>query len=567
MSLRLRLLSGFVLVAVPPVLLLAAAVTLLVSRSFEVGADARLDASLDAVRRRIDALRSRAASATKSVAASDLPAQEAAGIDDRLAAEEPALRRDLQVLEVVAEDGRVVSSAHWPAGFGLPDRGRALPGDDTLRLVTAAEGYGDAERLALAPQVLGSWRGTSVVVRGGFFVDRQWLEELQALVGADVALCDLAFGRSFAAPGSLLEASGCPAVDASAHAGQIDHAGTVYRWRATPLAQASTLWIVAATPRTPLDRVQSEVRRATLAIAGAALAAALLVAAALSSRIARPVAALAEGARRVAEGDLEAAVEAPSRDELGQLAGAFNRMTAGLRAARERLVQAERVAAWRELARRLAHELKNPLFPIQVSIETLQRAQAEGRDVSGLLRDSAVTILDALRSLRRIVDEFGDFARMPRPRLAPLALDEVVEQVLALYGARAGRVHVEWTRAEELPLVDGDRDQLARALGNLVANALEAMPDGGTLRVRTSEVDGAVSVEVEDTGPGLSPEQRERLFAPYYTTKPGGTGLGLAIVQGIVSDHGGRIDVRSEPGRGTAFTIRLRKAGSGDGKR
>jgi nitrogen fixation/metabolism regulation signal transduction histidine kinase len=557
-SLRLRLLASFALVAVPPVLLLAAAVTLLVSRSFEAEADARLDDGIEAVRRRIEALRARAAAASAAVARVDLPAEEAAGTLERLAAAEPARRRELQVLEIVASDGRVVSSAHWPAGFGLPDRGRAFPGDAALRLVTAAEGYGDAERLALAPEARGAWRDTSVVVRGGYFLDREWLVELQALVGAEIALCDHAFGGRFAAPGSALEAAACPAPGAAG--GRIDQPGASYLWRAAPLGPAAPLSIVAATPRTPLVRVQRELRRATLAVAAAALVAALLAAAALSSRIARPVAALLEGARRVAEGDLAASVAAARRDELGELAAAFNRMTAALRAARERLVQAERVAAWRELARRLAHELKNPLFPIQVSIETLQRAQAEGRDVSALLRDSAVTILDALRSLRKTVDEFADFARMPRPRREPLALDAVVEQVLALYAPRAGAVRVEWTRAETLPPVAGDRDLLARALGNLVANALEAMPDGGLLSVRTFEADGGVALEVEDSGPGLTPEQRARLFTPYYTTKPGGTGLGLAIVQGIVSDHGGRIDVRSEPGRGTAFTIRLRRA-------
>jgi nitrogen fixation/metabolism regulation signal transduction histidine kinase len=559
MSLRLRqrLLAAFVLVAVPPVLLLAGAVTLLVSRSFENTATTRLEASLEAVKRRLDVLGRRAAAATAAVAQAELPAQEAAGTPDRLAAEEPARRRELQALELVGADGRVVSSAHWPAGFGLPDRGRPIPGNAGLRLVATAQGYGESERLALLSETRGSWRGAPVTIRGGFFIDREWLEELSALAGNEVALCELAYDRWFAAPTSPLEPAGCPSAADARRDGQIELAGARYRWRATTLPEAPTLLIVGAMASTPLDRVNSELHRATLAIAGAALAGALLAALALSSRIARPVAALADGARRVARGELDARVAASTGDELADLARAFNAMTASLRAAQQRLVQAERVAAWRELARRLAHELKNPLFPIQVSIETLQRAQAEGRDVSGLLRESTVTILDALRSLRHTVDEFGEFARMPRPRPAPLALDEVVDQVLALYAARAGSVRVERQRGDRLPLVSGDRDLLARAIGNLVANALEAMPDGGTLRVRTLDADEAVAVEVEDTGPGLSPEALARLFTPYHTTKPGGTGLGLAIVQGIVSDHAGRIDVRSEPGVGTTFTLRL----------
>jgi len=282
----------------------------------------------------------------------------------------------------------------------------------------------------------------------------------------------------------------------------------------------------------------------------------------LSGRIARPVRELAEGARRVAAGDLDAEVPVATGDEIGLLAGSFNAMTADLRHSRERLLQAERVAAWREMARRLAHELKNPIFPIQLSIETLRRAldQDGAQDAArfqSLFRESSDTILDELRSLRAIVEEFSQFARMPPPRLAPTDLGELVERVLALYRARAATVKIETSLAPGLPTVPADRDLLARALGNLVANALEAMPDGGTLAVKTRAAEEGVALEVSDTGPGLTEEQRTRLFTPYYTTKKGGTGLGLAIVQGIVSDHGGRIQVQSTPGAGTTFTLVL----------
>jgi two-component system nitrogen regulation sensor histidine kinase NtrY len=238
-------------------------------------------------------------------------------------------------------------------------------------------------------------------------------------------------------------------------------------------------------------------------------------------------------------------------------------MTGQLRESRERLLQAERVAAWREMARRLAHELKNPIFPIQLSIETLRRvldrAQPAGDplEFGRMFLDSSETILEELRSLRRIIDEFSDFARMPRPQLAPVDVNTVVERALDLYRSRADGVVIETEAADALPPVYADADQLARALGNLIGNALDAMPEGGRLRVRTAAASGTVTVEVEDSGPGLTEDQKTRLFTPYFTTKKGGTGLGLAIVQGIVSDHGGRIQVRSEPGQGTAFTLVL----------
>jgi signal transduction histidine kinase len=220
------------------------------------------------------------------------------------------------------------------------------------------------------------------------------------------------------------------------------------------------------------------------------------------------------------------------------------------------------VAAWRELARRLAHELKNPLFPIQLSLETLRRAAQAGpgpddRSFRELFRESSDTMLEALRSLRKIVDEFSEFARLPRPRFEPTDLNELAEQALALYSARAGPVRLERQLDPRLPRVSADRDLLARALGNLLANALDAMPGGGTLTLRSRLAAGQARLEVQDTGPGLDLEQRGRLFAPYYTTKPEGTGLGLAIVQGIVADHHGRVEVESEPGRGSSFTIVL----------
>jgi signal transduction histidine kinase len=217
------------------------------------------------------------------------------------------------------------------------------------------------------------------------------------------------------------------------------------------------------------------------------------------------------------------------------------------------------------MARRLAHELKNPIFPIQLSIETLRRALDQapppGADsrppFEGLFRESSETILQELRALRRTIEDFGDFARMPRPTLAPTDVDGVVDQVLALHASRAGTVTVRREREGGLPPAAADPDLLARALGNLVGNAFDAMPDGGILTVRTAARPEGVCIEVADTGPGLTEEQRTRLFTPYYTTKRGGTGLGLAIVQGIVADHGGRIHVDSAAGRGTTFTLTL----------
>ncbi|MBI3932025.1 MAG: HAMP domain-containing protein [Acidobacteria bacterium] len=553
-GLRSRLLAAFVLVTVPPFLLLAVSVTALVTRSFEEGSRARLADGLRTARSRIDGLRRRAAEQVAAVALTDLPALAPSVADESGVAEILARRRELQALEIVGADGRVVSSHHWPAGLGLADRDGLFRGDDVLRLEHVAEGYGVAERLVLAPARETTWRGRPVTVRGGPFLDEAFVADLASLMGIHIALHDSARRRWVAPVASPLAGWRDPALAPAS--GRASLGGGSYEWAAAPLHP--DLWLVVATPRTPLEAVTGEVRRLGLWLAAVALGAALVAAGALSGRIARPVRQLAEGARRVAGGDLGQRVDAGTTDEIGDLARAFNAMTADLEASHERLRQVERVAAWREMARRLAHELKNPLFPIQLSIETLRRAEEQGRsDFGTLFRESSDTILEELRSLRTIVEEFSDFARLPRPRLRATDLNEVVEQVLALYHARAAGVRVERALAPDLPSVPADRDLLARALGNLVANALEAMPAGGALTLRTARRDGAVVLEVEDTGPGLGDEQRRSLFTPYHTTKTGGTGLGLAIVQGIVADHGGRVEVRSEPGRGATFTVIL----------
>jgi signal transduction histidine kinase len=552
-SLRDRLLVAFVLVGVPPVLLLAAAMTELVSRSFDQTAARRLDAGLRAVRARIAEMERRAAAQVTLVATQDLPVTVPTEEDLRLA-ETLGQKRELAALEIVDDAGRVVSSRHWPAGYALEDRDGLFPGAETFRVEKVASGHGAEERLALMPAHSAAWRGAPVTVRGGPFLDGPFLADLGTTLSAEVGLRDEVRHRWIVPVGSPL-ASWAAGPGPAAGRGEVVLGGAPHHWAAAGLGPG--LSVVVAFPRTDLD-LAGHVRHLALAIAGAALVAALAVALWLSGRIARPVGRVADAARRVAAGDLDGSVPVTSRDEIGDLAQAFNTMTAELLASRERAVQAERVAAWREMARRLAHELKNPLFPIQLSIETLRRnLDQPAPSFASLFRESSETILDALRSLRRIVDEFAEFARMPRPEPRPTDVNGVVEKVLALHRAGAGAVRLEAALSPDLPAIAADPDLLARALGNLVRNALEAMPQGGTLNVRTAARDGTVRVEVADDGPGITDEQRTRLFVPYFTTKKGGTGLGLAIVQGIVSDHGGRVEVQSAPGAGTTFTLIL----------
>jgi two-component system, NtrC family, nitrogen regulation sensor histidine kinase NtrY len=302
-------------------------------------------------------------------------------------------------------------------------------------------------------------------------------------------------------------------------------------------------------------------------IAGAVAAAALLVgffvSLWISSRITRPVKELSEGAREVANGRWDTRIDVGGTDEIGRLATAFNDMTRTLGSQKERLLQTERVAAWRELARRLVHELRNPLFPMQITVENLQRAkQLESKQFLEVFNESTTTLKTELANLNTIVSRFSDFSKMPTPQFTRVNVNETLRGAIRLYEPQFNAVGkptitTEYFLTEPLPEVDADPDLLHRAFQNLVLNALDAMPAGGTLTLRTFERKGNIRIEVTDTGKGLTPEECSRLFTPYYTTKQQGTGLGLAIVQSVISDHHGSITVTSDPDRGTTFRVEL----------
>jgi two-component system, NtrC family, nitrogen regulation sensor histidine kinase NtrY len=302
-------------------------------------------------------------------------------------------------------------------------------------------------------------------------------------------------------------------------------------------------------------------------LAVAAVVLGLIIALLLSwwgaARVTRPIRKLAEGARAVSAGNWDTRVDVRGGGEVGQLAAAFNQMTQQLVDQRERLLQTERVAAWREVARRLAHELKNPLFPLQTTVENLRRAKEQNpSQFDEVFGESTGILLSEIENLKTIVARFSDFAKMPQPELSTVNVNEVVRSVVKLFEAQFGAVGrppitPELHLDENLPSIQADQTLLHRAIENLVLNAMDAMPAGGVLMLRTTHRNGNVNLEVSDTGTGLTPEECDRLFTPYYTTKQHGTGLGLAIVQSVVSDHGGRILVESESGVGTSVHVEL----------
>jgi len=296
-------------------------------------------------------------------------------------------------------------------------------------------------------------------------------------------------------------------------------------------------------------------------VGGAGILVAVLASLWFAARVTRPVESLAQAARRVAAGDLAAKVDVETGDELGELAAAFNRMTEDLLQQKERTVQAERVAAWRELARRLAHELKNPLFPLQVTVENLIRAKEKAPELfEEVFVEGTTTLLAEISNLKTIIGRFSEFSRMPQPQRKPTQVNDVVRSVLRVFQAQLqekSQIAVHTELDSQLPEISADPELLHRALSNLVLNAIDAMPQGGDLTLSTDAADERIEISVSDTGSGLTEEECGRLFTPYYTSKQHGTGLGLAIVQSVVSDHGGRISVESAKEKGTTFRIEL----------
>ena len=192
-----------------------------------------------------------------------------------------------------------------------------------------------------------------------------------------------------------------------------------------------------------------------------------------------------------------------------------------------------------ERHRSVQHELKNPLFPLQLTVENLLRSREQSsREFEETFRESASTLLSEIANLKSIIHRFSEFSTMPQPQLRKVSLTEVISGVAHVYEAQFQKMNITY-RQEFLAIdaISADPELLHRAISNLILNAIDAMPKGGTLRVRTSATNTSALIEVSDAGTGLTPEECARLFTPYYTSKAHGTGLGLAIVQSIVSDH------------------------------
>lgn len=315
--------------------------------------------------------------------------------------------------------------------------------------------------------------------------------------------------------------------------------------------------LYATRSRLALAQAMRDLDVAVLALGAVTIVLALGTAALMSRGLARPIVALAQQARTVVSGEPRP-VQSGGGRELEDLADAFNRAIADLVALRKRLAVTERIAARREIAREVAHEIKNPLAPIRAAIETLRRLRArDDPRFDAYFDEASRTVLEEVARITTIVGEFTRFARLPAPNMSTVDPSEVVRAVVGLHAHSGAELRL---LDEGAPSIRADRDQLVQVLTNLVKNALEACADVRDARVDVSlrSLDEqTVEIVVSDDGPGVAPEMRERLFEAYATDKPEGTGLGLLIAQRIVVEHGGEITYEPSASGGAAFRVTL----------
>jgi two-component system, NtrC family, nitrogen regulation sensor histidine kinase NtrY len=582
MKLRRKLLAVFALTVFLCVTTVAWLISYFARRNFEQASERRSAALVERFDREFSSVGSNVARRVESIASGETavrmaismnqgPPDYGAYLED---AKTLAQAQQLDFLEFIDEQGTILSSAQWPAKFGYKT---TPPG--SVSLFFQREDLPDGAVLGLCAMRKVDAGGKPLFVIGGQRIDRQFLVGLELPPGMRALLYEnLGAG---AAPPHVIDPFGvAPEIGPLAELlekirNNPTEQSAVVRWlpdeddevvHAMPLVGRGRELLGAlllTDPLRPYLELRRQIRSTSLFIGSGGILLAILLSGWMAARITRPVEQLALAARQVAAGNWNTQVSVGSSDEFAELAQSFNQMTGELLEQQERLIQAERVAAWRELARRLAHELKNPLFPLQLTVENLMRARQQSPEqFEEIFRESASTLLTEIANLKAIVSRFSEFSKMPQPQFQSVQVNEVVQESIRLFqpqlaGASRPPIQCRLELASALELIAADPELLHRALSNLILNAIDAMPTGGTLTLRTREQGDRVYLEVGDTGPELSAEECDHLFTPYYTTKAGGTGLGLAIVQSVVSDHGGRISVRSKPGEGTTFSIEL----------
>jgi signal transduction histidine kinase len=537
-TLRARLILGFSLLAVVPLAIAIYLLTVRLEAMVRSQAEERLTATLGSIRS--DAAADGAAIAAKlAILARDpmlrrlflVRPAEGRELSDYLA--ERRVLLGLDFLEVADTTGATIAT-----------EGRSTPGDSGLAMAASAPIRYQNEAAGL--------------LRGGVIFDAAFLRQLREVGGVDLALLDSS-GRVVASTLGHAQPTGFARTDGPA---RVVMAGATYLSRSVPLNLGGEPAAIAAFASTAgADRTVFTLQAASALLGLLGLGLAIGLATLWSSQVSRPVERLAAFSERLAKGEWDEPLELRSVREIQTLADALDRMRHDLRNYRQKLLVSERQAAWGQMARKVAHEIKNPLTPIAISVADLKRSYDQKRpDFPEILDQAARTVADEVETLRRLLQEFSEFGRFPSPRLAPCNLADLFSDLEALYAREVAAGRLVVARPDRDVEFTADRGQIRQALVNLVKNGLEATEGRdaaeGSVTIAARRSAGELEIDVSDTGAGLTPEQRANLFAPGFTTKAEGSGLGLTIVERIVSDHHGSVAVDAA-GTGTTFRIRL----------
>lgn len=574
-SLRARLIIGFSLVALVP---LALAMLLLgqhIQRTVRAEAASRLAAATDVVQAQLrddaERLAARLALLARDSQLKRLYLIESAGsLELRQYLADQRFLLGLDYLVVTDPLGQVrADAATAPAPRSHIGRSAVsselLPVERDSGLAVVA--LAGAPAMAVDARSSITYLGERVgLVRGGMLLDSLFLVRLRRAGGLDLVLRD-AGGRVLVTTlpggraGVTLHGEAMPTPGTAAAPVRVEFAGHAYLARDAALGVGSdeSARLTAFASTATADDALAVMRSTALLLGLLGVVLAVMLGGLWSHQLSRPVEQLAGFSERIARGEWDEPLQLHSVRELQRLVDALERMRSELHGYRDKLRAGERQAAYGQMARKVAHEIKNPLTPIAIAVAGLKRSYDQKHPEFAATLDEAVrTVGEEVQRLKTLLQEFSDLGRFPSPRLARFAMSELLADLRALYAheVAARRLAFDWP-SDPLVLV-ADRDQLRQALLNLVQNALDATAAGsGVVRVTVAAEGEALRLAVSDDGPGFSEEQRAQLFVPGFTTKTHGSGLGLTIVERIVSDHGGSIEVDSAPGHGTTFVVRL----------
>jgi len=445
----------------------------------------------------------------------------------------------LDFIEIVDSSYRVLATGHRPGLLGERLRtDRKLPAPDTIACFETVEYDIDGAHAAVANIVP---LPDNTYLYAGHYLDRDYLTMLTEVTGADADICfptddrpmyvDMKPRQLYLQSDSLL----------------------------TVLAGGpeTGFFLIAHFPPGAARPVFTSLLKVTGAVAVASVVLAILIGVYVTSQAKREIDNLVDATSRVAEGDFNTPVMAYQEGEFSQLADSFSQMMVRLKSVQHKLVTTEKIAAWQAVGRKLAHEIKNPLTPISISIDDLRRSHQEGlADFDQVLVQTTSTIKSEINRLTDLLDSFVKFARMTPPTIVSVRLKSIAELIQTLYRSQVDNNRLAVACAGRLESIEVDPDQIQQVLINLIKNGLETAPDS-RVTVEISETSDNVNITVADNGPGFPDEILKAGFQPHLSKKSGGSGLGLVVCQRIIHDHGGTIELHNGKDGGAVVRIKL----------